>query len=286
MTGAQAWQAHDGRSASKFDQVFPDILCAVGGTKRSYTAVEQAAILAGPLGQLTLLAVTAEGGSGVFKSAVIGSARAKRVLHHAERIASQAGVSSTELVDPGGPPSTVILQAAAQHDLLALGAPAMPWLGGLLVGNVGSETLQSFTTPLLIARPAPRGLRFPSHILVASDGLDGSDPLVELAGRLACEQDASVVLVHAAAESAAQPPRIQAQAHALESLLPGRSEVIIEQAGARGAIVRIAGGAGVSLVVMGSRRRGGLRALGSISKSVVPAAPCSVLLVPPGDRPA
>ncbi|MFI4984589.1 MAG: universal stress protein [Solirubrobacterales bacterium] len=302
MTNTQAGGAQDGETVSPPHTVFADILCAVDGTRRSYVAVEQAGALAGPTGQLTLLAVTAVTGSGTHKFAAIGSARAKRVLERATRIAENAGVSSTEVVDPGSPPSTVILQAAAEHDLVALGTPAMSWLGGVLVaavgratglhgalvGPVGSETLQSFTTPLLMARPTPKGLPFADRILVASDALDGSDNVVELAGRLAREREASVILLHAdgddsGADSGARPSRIQAQAQALESALPGRSEMIVEQSGARDAIVEAAGSQGASLIVMGSRRRGGLRALGSVSRRVVRDAHCSVLLVPPED---
>jgi nucleotide-binding universal stress UspA family protein len=288
MTDPRASQARDAGAFAKPDTVFADVLCAVDGTKRSYVAVEQAAALAGPAGELTLLAVTAVAGSGAYKSAAIDPERVKQVLDRAEQIAENVGVSSTQLVDPGGPPTTAILQAAAQHDLLALGAPAMSWVGAMIVGGVAFETLASFTTPLLLARPAPKGVAFAHRILVASDGdgRDGSDRLVELAGRLAREREASVVLLHAAgAESQARPHRIQAQAHMLESVLPGRCEVVVEAGRARDAVVDTATSAEVSLIVMGSRRPGGLRALGSVSRRVVHDAPCSVLLVPPEDLP-
>jgi nucleotide-binding universal stress UspA family protein len=286
MTETQPMQAQDGRGAAKPGPVFADILCAVDGTRRSYTAVEQAAALAGSGGQLTLLAVTAVAGSGAFRSARINSARVKRVLHHAERKARDAGVKSNAVVDPGGPPSTVILQAAAQHDLLALGAPAMSPLGAMLVGGVAFETLQSFTTPLLMARPAPPGVPFAGRMLVASDALEGSDGLVELAGRLARERGASVILLHAdGVEPGSAPRSIQAQAQALESVLAGKSETRVEPGGAQDVIVDVATSEAVSLIVMGSRRRGGLLALGSVSRRVVHDAPCSVLLVPPEDLP-
>jgi nucleotide-binding universal stress UspA family protein len=37
----------------------------------------------------------------------------------------------------------------------------------------------------------------------------------------------------------------------------------------------------VSLIVIGTRRRAGLSALGSVSRRVIHKAPCSVLVVPP-----
>jgi nucleotide-binding universal stress UspA family protein len=286
--------------ASASRPVFEDILCAVDGTWRSYVAVEQAAALAGPTGRLTLLTVTAGTGSGTHKFAAIGTAHAERVLERATAIAETVGVSSTEVVDPGGPPSAVIFRVAGEHELLALGTPAISWFGGLLVGavgratglrgmlvgEVGSEALQSFTTPLLMARPTPEGSPFAHRILVASDAMDGSNQVVDLARRLARERQASVILLHADGDDpTAQPSRIQAQAHELESALPGRSETIVAQSGARDAIVEAAASQGASLIVMGSRRRGGLRALGSVSRRVVRDAPCSVLLMPPEDLP-
>ena len=51
------------------------------------------------------------------------------MLSRATRIADDAGVSSTTVVDPRSPPVKVILKRACDHDLLAIGAPASSWLG-------------------------------------------------------------------------------------------------------------------------------------------------------------
>ena len=74
------------------ERVFANVLCAVDGTRRSYMAVEQAAMLAGPDAELTLLAVTGVTGSGPYKSAAIAHTRAKLILHHAAAIAHAVGV--------------------------------------------------------------------------------------------------------------------------------------------------------------------------------------------------
>jgi nucleotide-binding universal stress UspA family protein len=124
MTNTQATTAHKGETASAPHTVFGYILCAVDGTRRSYIAVEQAAALAGPTGQLTLLAVTAETGSGTHKFAAIGSARAKRLLERATRIAESAGVNSTEVVDPAGSKgaSLIVMGSRRRAGLRALGS--------------------------------------------------------------------------------------------------------------------------------------------------------------------
>ncbi len=265
---------------------FLDVLCAVDGTRRSYTAVEQAAALAGPDGRLTLLAVTAPAGAGAYRSAAIDATRVTRVLDRGTRIAEDAGVSSTTVVDSGAPPARVILQAAARHDLLALGAPAMSWVGAMLVGGVAFEALRSAAAPVLIARQASGTRRFADHILVASDALDESDRIVEIAGRIALGIGASVTLLHTdGVESAARSRRVEQQSHTLQSLLPDRSETVTESGDAATAIVAAAGGSGASLIVMGNRRRHGPRALASVSRRVVHEGPCSVLAVPPASPP-
>jgi nucleotide-binding universal stress UspA family protein len=282
MTETQATQRDDGQAAASPGPVFARILCAVNGTRGSSAAVKQAATLAGPRGHLTLLAVTAVTGSGAYRSAAISPTRARRILDHAAGIADEAGVPSTLVVDPASPPSQVILDRAAQHDLLAMGAPVTSWLGGMFIGGVTEAALGSFTTPLLAARSIPAGHDFSVSIVVASDGSDGSDHLVDLAARLAHAKGASVTLVHAIeVESRAQPHRIDEQARRLKLAVDGRSEVRVQAGSAREVIVEAAKSAKASLVVMGSRRLDGLRALGSVSRRVVHEAHCSVLLLPP-----
>ena len=189
---------------------------------------------------------------------------------------------STLVVDPASPPSQVILERAAQHDLLAMGAPAMSWLGGMLIGGVTVAALGSFATPLLTARSIPAGQDFARSIVVASDGLDGSDHLVDIALRLAQAKGTHVTLVHAIEVGArAQSDRIDEQARRLERTFDGRSEIRVQLGSARRVIVEAAKSSKASLVVMGSRRLDGLRALGSVSRRVVHEAHCSVLLLPP-----
>jgi len=283
MAETRAAGPQQGQSSGQPDRLFANILCAVDGTRRSFAAVEQAAILAGPQGHLTLLAVTAVTGAGAYRNAAISPPRAEHILDRAAQIAQEAEVSSTAVIDPAGPPAQIILKRAPEYDLLALGAPATSWLGGKFVDGVAETAVGLFTTPLLVSRSMPTGEhRFAQRILVASDGLDDSDRLVELVGRLALLHGASVILLHATGvESRARPHRIQEQARSLEAALDGASEVRVEVGSAAELIVQAGNEAEASLVVMGSRRLGGLKALGSVSRRVVHEAHCSVLLMPP-----
>lgn len=268
-------------------RVFTNILCAVDGTRGSMAAVRMAASLAGSDGHLTLLAVTAVSGSGPYATAVISPSRVKRVLSQAKRVADAAGVPATTVVDPGSPPVKVILERAAQHDLLVLGAPATSWLGGMLIGGVAASALSQFTTPMLVVRQPFAGSLRDRQILVASDGEKSSDHVVELAGKLGQSQGAQVTIVNALrAESKINPHGVQAQARALKRALPDAGEPCIEPGKARDVILNAAKNTKAVMIVMGSRRLGGVRVFGSVSRRVVHDAPCSVLLVPPSGGPA
>ncbi len=272
---------HEGPTAPATG-VFTNILCAVDGTHTSTAAVRLAAGLAGPGGHLTLLAVTAVSGSGPYATAAISPSRVTSLLSAAKRIAEEAGVSSTTVVDPGGPPVEVILERASHHDLLAIGAPVTSLLGGMLIGGVAAGALKQFTTPLLIVRGSSTGSLRGSRILLASDGNEDSDRIVELAGRLGLSLDAHVTLLHAVGrESQVSHRSIEAQTRTLKTVLPEASDARVEPGNASEVIVNAATSTGAAMIVMGSRRLKGLRALGSVSRRVAHDAPCSVLLLPP-----
>lgn len=259
---------------------FERALCAVDGTRPSYAAVEQAARLVGPQGHLTLLAVTAPKGGGRFRSAALGSLRAGRVIEHASDVAERGGVPFTQVVDPDGPPSQVIAERAGDHDLLALGAPSHSAFGAF-GGGVAVETLHTFTTPLLLARPSG-GRLLTETIVVASDGWEGSDALVELAARLVEPGSERIVMVHAQGrESSAHPHRVLAQKALLERVCGDRALTVIEPSDACELIEHVVDAQSATLAVLGSRRVSGVEAFGSVSRRAVRTLGCSVLAIPP-----
>jgi nucleotide-binding universal stress UspA family protein len=269
---------------------FANILCAISGNEGGFAAVEQAAGLAGPQGQLTLLAVTSFRSGGARRAPAIGPSRAAEILGGAEAIARKSGVPFTSEVDPRSPPARVILDWSSKYDLLAIGAPASSWPAKLLSVGVGDKALGGFTSALLVARPLPGDRQLGDRIIVASDGLQSSDALVDLAGRLAHTHGSTVTLVHALGReplirrgrarghegTVEQQEQTLSRARAAESsqslVKPGRPADVIKSAAAE---------TDASLIVMGSRRLDGLRAMGSVSRRVVHQARCSVLLVPP-----
>jgi nucleotide-binding universal stress UspA family protein len=270
--------------------IFGDVLCAVRGKEAGYAAVEQAAALAGTHGRLTLLAVTSYGSGGAHRGPAIGPAEASEILGRAEGIAREVGVPYASEVDPRSPPARVILDWSAGYDLLALGAPASSWPATWLSVGVGNKAIEGFTTPLLVARPLASERRFGDRVVVASDGLEASRPLVDLAVRIARAHGSHVTLVHALGRESPikrgqlrEPERVlDEQEQTLKGALASdTSQVLVERGRAAEVIKSVAAAADASLVVMGSRRLDGLRAMGSVSRRVVHQAPCSVLLFPP-----
>ena len=136
---------------------------------------------------------------------------------------------------------------------------------------------------LVVGRPAPR-CRFGDRIIVASSGLERSDELVDFATNVAARLNGSLTYLHAIhAESSRQPARIAAQVGCVTRALGERASVRIEPERARDLIVRTAAEEQCSLIIVSSRRVGGIRALGSVSERVVHDSPCSVLVVRPED---
>src|SRR2546430_2380241 len=279
----------EGHAASA-GPIFANILCAISGKEGGFAAVEQAAALAGTQGHLTFLAVTSFRSGGARRGPAIGPARVSEILERAGRIAREAGVPYTSEVDPGTPPARVILDWSERYDVLAIGAPASSWPAKLLSVGVGDKALGGFSTALLVARPLEAERRIGDRIVVASDGLDASQALIDLTARIARAPSSNVTLVHALGRESPikrdrpreQERRLQEQERALERNRPsGATELLVKPGRAGVVVVSAATAADASLVVMGSRRLEGLRAMGSVSRRVVHQARCSVLLVPP-----
>ncbi len=272
------------RTTRQRPAVLTDTVCGVDGTRTAYEAVRQAATLAGPRGRLTLLAVTGATGAGRHQVAALAPARARRALSHARRLAAQAGVPAEIELDESGPVMHEVLERAAEHELLAIGAPSMTRLAHLLFGGTATLAAHSLPASLLVARRPPARVAFGEGIVVASDALDRSDELVDFAIALAREHDTSLTLLHAAgAESAHHPTRIAGQVRRVTEAFPDTGSVRIEPARAHELIVEVAAEERASLIVVSSRHLGGVRSLASVSERVVHDAPCSVLVVRPED---
>jgi nucleotide-binding universal stress UspA family protein len=265
-------------------EILGDVLCGVNGTRASFEAVDQAAWLAGPRGHLALMAVTAVVGAGQYRTAAFAVPRASRALAHAEKIALAAGVECTREVEERGPVAEVLLERSREHGVLAIGPPRMSRAAHLLVGGTATKAAHLLPVSVLVARRPALHTNFAERILVATDTLEDSTGLVRFATELALARNCSLALVHAIhGESARHPSRLAAQVEHVTETLGEHARVRIEPGHAHEMIVRAAAEERSSLVIVSSRRVGGLRALGSVSERVVHDAPCSVLVMRPED---
>src|SRR5207244_8456607 len=191
----------------------------------------------------------------------IGPVRVAGILERAEAIAREAGVPYTSEVDPGTPPARVILDWSVRYDLLAIGAPASSWPAKLLSVGVGDTALGGFSAALLVARPLEVERRIGDRIVVASDGLEASHALIDLAARLAHAPSSNVTLVHALGRESPikrdrpreQERTLQEQERTLErARVSGTTELLVKPGRAGVSVVSAADAADASLVVMGS----------------------------------
>jgi nucleotide-binding universal stress UspA family protein len=262
--------------------VFGSILCGVGGSRQSFEAARQAAVLAGEGAELRFLAVTWEAGVGPTATALLSRRRAIDALERARVGARDLGVRADAEVVSAADAGTRLLEAARDHDLLVVGVSERSRVGGILIGRTAAAALHRATVPVLVAR-RPRAASFPLSILLATDGSESSQRAVELAAAIGREHDARLTVIAGSARSAARRHELARQATGLFAAT-GFEPVIIDTAGKpHAAIARAAEEIGASLVITGSRGLSGIAALRSVSERVGEFAPCSVLVArPPG----
>jgi nucleotide-binding universal stress UspA family protein len=259
---------------------FGDILCAIDGSRAAREAVRQACVLAAGRAKLCFVCVSSSKGVGLGEQTTITAARADAALADALKLAKRAGApASAEVVhEPDAADS--LLREAPKHDLLVVGSHGLSRGAGIVLGSVATAAAHRAPTPVLIARRPPAEDGFPQDVLVATDGSPGSQKAVELGARIAHRHGSNVLLFHAAdGEEAKRRHELAEQAvYLFEST--GREPAVVTSSGdAHRSIVDLAESERVSLIVLGSRGLGGVKALGSVSERVSHEAGCSVLIV-------
>jgi len=284
------------------------IICGVDDSGPSRSAVRVASALAEALDrQLVLLhaakpTAPAEVGMGTYtypprvdveRVAAVG----EQLL---ERLAFELGLpGDTEQRVELGHPSGVLAEAAVDPsvELVVVGIRRRGWLATAFLGSVSSEVVARAPCPVLVVPP---GARLTSGPLVcAVDDSPAARNAVRVARRLGDALGVELVLAHAVASttvpSAAAVPGASAElardgrawADELLARLASEHELgtDVRRRVAVGseaeAIARVAGEARASLVVVGTRRRGPLKALlaGSLSFELRATCPRPVVMV-------
>ena len=266
--------------ATGAEPLFARVVCGIDGSRASLEAARQAAVLAGG-GELRLGSVTWTTGTGPTEMSALSERRARAALEAAGAAAREIGATvATDLIrDPDA--AQALLKLASDADLTVVGIHGGSRRTGIFLGSVASRVVHRASGPVLVARRPASGSQL-SQLVVASDGSPGSSEATQLAGRVAARFGASVTLLHACGSStSAQRHAIAVQVAELLDVT-GTKPIVVEREGnAPDLIADTARSEQASLVIVGSRGLGGLKALGSVSERVAHAAPCSVLVARP-----
>jgi nucleotide-binding universal stress UspA family protein len=248
---------------------FHRILCAVDGGAMSDEAVRQAAVLAGPQTELSLLAFAIDNGS------------VHPWLEQGEALAAELGVEARLRVARGANPPHLLLDASGGADLLVVGGGGEDRPGQVVLGSIASSAVHAAEVPVLVVRPPPKGRDFPRDILIATDGSADSERGVELAGTVAGTHGSRIALVHVSEGRSQAHATLEHDARTVGEMAGVAAATIEEFGDPAGQIAKVARREGASLLVVGSRGLGGAQRLGSVGERLAHEAPCSVLVARP-----
>lgn len=182
-----------------------------------------------------------------------------------------------------GGASNVIAAAAEQYgaELVVVGSRGLGSVSALILGSVSLRLAVHAPRPTVIV-PESGGTIADGPILCAVDDSEESRVAVNTAASLAERLDVRLLLAHAAPDDARVPHGQELLARlVVQSGLGTSAERLVVAGEPAEAIVEVAAGRDVELIVIGSRGRGALTSatLGSVSSAVATRAPCPVTIV-------
>ena len=216
------------------------------------------------------------------------------------------GAPAILVVERSDEPADEITSYARTHDidLIVMGTHGRGRMAHLLLGSVAEKVARTAPCPVLTMRDNPLAASDEGpRILVPTDFSACSDAALGCAKRLAAKLGGSVRMLHVIENSAIgtsfgselfvpEPPGMVAERIrdariqlSRRILADSRSRVTVTADVIQGPVSAIipayAGDAGLDLIVMGTRGRGGFARvlMGSIAESVIRTAPCPVLTV-------
>jgi nucleotide-binding universal stress UspA family protein len=271
--------ARSADEAATDQPVFGSILCGVNGSRGSQEAARQAALIGGPGAHVSYLAVTYDVGVGATASATLRHAHGEAAADDARKQALELGVEAEALTLHAASATDVLLRRAADHDLLVLGAGAGSRAAGIILGGTATAAVHRAPGPVLLTRRPRRDAEFLRSILVATDTKPHAEQVLRLAVALSAQHDARLAVVAPEARAPADRLALAEEAAAVAVAL-GVEPIVRDTHGpAPAAICSAADRVDASLIVLGSRGLGGVRAPGSVSERVAHEARCSVLVV-------
>lgn len=196
-----------------------------------------------------------------------------------------------------GHPSAELRRAGADADMIVVGTHGAGWFEHLILGSVGAQLAAHASGPVVVAQPTIQSGRSGPVTI----GVDGSEPAraaLQFGFEIAAAQGRDVLAIHAFAipsfsvpvgQSASTDPmpvaRDQAVITLRDALTPWRQKyplvpVHSESLEGPAARVLVAASRTSSIVVVGSRGRGGFTGLllGSVGQHVLALSDCTVAI--------
>jgi nucleotide-binding universal stress UspA family protein len=265
---------------------FRSVVCGIDASPQSTDAVRQAIALAAEDARCSGVAAW-DPGLAVYAGTQAAEAMEGLRDEAAKALAgAHAAFPDLEPRLVRGAPVAVLLAAIAdlEADLVSVGSHGTSRAAGVLFGSVATAMAHHAPCSVLVARKAQAD-RFPEVIVHANDGSPESLDAAVVAGRIAARHDASVLTVHVADTAGGGGGVAEGSVRLIEAT--GREPLLrVEHGSPHRRIVEVANDARASLIVMGSRGRTGLAALGSVSERVTHSASCSVLIARRPSHPA
>ena len=253
---------------------------------------------------LTLVVATGDPGD---SAEILGSAEAQRVLHRKARAVSDHVLTVVERVAPGLDVDVMLpLQDARQAlidvsdraSLIVVGTRGRGPVRSLLLGSVSTTVAAHAHCPVAVVRPVDRDEDGAlGRVVVGVDGSPASATAVELAFDLASMEGRELEAVHcwSTGDTFIDPTShrqrldvLDAHERLLTEALAGYAEKYpdvlvhphLRDAGPVAGLVERSESAAV--LVVGSRGRSGVKSvIGSVSRSVIEHAHCTVVVVRP-----
>jgi len=252
--------------------VFERVVCGVDASDAGVIAARVAGLVTDPDGTLMLVSVN---------DSSIAVQAGWRMAHVLDELAVEARAAldrggaeaaplhALEATLVEGDPLRSLMEEIARHDATAVivGSHGLSRAAGIALGSVSTHLLHEAPCAVLIARGSIELDRWPRRIVVGVDGSGDSAGAFEAATALGTRFDADVRSIFAAKD-----------AHA-DLVAARRIAPYCEEHDARAIDALNVASERADLVVVGSRGRRGLGALGSLSERLAHEARCSVLVV-------
>lgn len=228
----------------------------------------------------------------------------QEVLDEQIRQIEEAGgtVTQTHLREGRTSDEVIELSEELGAGLLVVGSRGMGTVRRLLIGSHSEEIVHHAGVPVLVVRRGESAWP-PERVIVGEDFSDDARKAGELAGSVAAQYGAQLVLIYAHPDLPEVPPgeardtalrelgdirereeeRLKSRAEELQEILGSRPEVRVSDGYPAKVILEAASeGTKPPLVAVGSRGLAGITRtrLGSVSTKVVTAAPGPVLVAP------